>query len=674
MESVGAATFGEALGRLSRSAFVGREEALAVLETALLEASAEPRIVTCVGLAGVGKTTLVQHFVEAAARRGHRSFWIEGERLAPNVQAFERELRRECDWRGLGHGERADILVIDAFEKLSRLENWLFSEALPQAGASLLVLLTSREPLRVRTTVRPGLRDIHRELRLDAFDFAEAQAYLHRSRVPEGLHRRIIEFTQGHPLALALVAMRFASDPTHELTADLEADVMRTMLEEFLREIGPGPRRDALYALSLPRATDSELLSGMLGYPSEELYHWAEQLPFVQRSRGGIFPHGLVRSILHYTAQDLPRFNDFASRGLEVILQRARGAPIDVQRELLLEMLYVGRHRSQGSAPFPLEGARSTSLMVGGPQHVEPCARILRRVLGPESEALFRYWMRRQPDRLHVAVDEKDEPAAFSLSLRLSELTDADLRRDPVVAAAHAAWQQGFQGGGPTACFRFFLSRGGHRPDSPLIESIVCSVPFATGTASPPMTTLVFAMPCPDLWEPLTALFPLERIPSTLADVDGLPHGVFIGDLSAGLSAGMSPDEATLATMRMLALAILGQGAPMPSAPACPLPISHLRDALRDLYRPHQLAGNPWVALPPFSGSTEAFVERVRALIGEMADNPAYADSAAVLHATYIEPAVKQQAAAVQLGLAYGTYRHRLRKAIAELSSLLRSG
>ena len=673
MRSVGGATFGEALGRLSRSAFIGRGDALAVLETALLEASAEPRIVSCVGLAGVGKTTLTRHFVEAARQAGHRSIWIEGERIAPNAHAFERELRRECDWQDLGHRERADILVVDAFEKLSRLESWLFGDALPRAGASLLVLVTSREALGVKTTVQSGLRSVHRELRLDAFEFAEAQTHLRRSGVPARLHHRIIEFTRGHPLALALVAIRFASDPAHELTADLEADVMQTLVEEFLRGIGPGTKRDALYALSLPRATDRDLLSGMLGYPSDELYHWAAQLPFVQRSRVGIFPHGLVRSVLHYTAQSLPRFNGFASRGLEVILQRARGAAIDVQRELLLEMLYVGRHRPEVSARIPFEGARSTSLMVGGPEHVEPCAQIIQRVLGPESEDLFRFWMTRQPDRLHVAVDEKEEPAGLSLSLRLSDVTEADLERDPVVAAAHVAWGRELGGLGPAACFRFFLSRHGHRPDAPLIESILCSGPFTTSTTKPAMTTLVFTMPHPERWVPLTTIFPLKMTHSDPTEVDGLPYGVFIGDVSAGLSPRMSPDEATLATMRLITHAILGESAPTPRArePDPPRPVSELRDALRDLHRPPELASNPLLALPAFSGEPAKFVARVRALIEQMAASPAYADSAAVLHATYIEPAVKQQAAAVQLGLAYGTYRHRLRRAIAELNSLL---
>lgn len=94
-----------------------------------------------------------------------------------------------------------------------------------------------------------------------------------------------------------------------------------------------------------------------------------------------------------------------------------------------------------------------------------------------------------------------------------------------------------------------------------------------------------------------------------------------------------------------------------------------LREALAARHRPHELRTSPLASLacvrdrpgPPERALAEVLDEVCR----ELAASPGYASAGRLLEVTYLDPAtVKQEAAAAALGLAFGTYRYQLRRAL----------
>jgi hypothetical protein len=94
-----------------------------------------------------------------------------------------------------------------------------------------------------------------------------------------------------------------------------------------------------------------------------------------------------------------------------------------------------------------------------------------------------------------------------------------------------------------------------------------------------------------------------------------------------------------------------------------------LRDALAARHRPHLLRASPLASLAcvrALSGPPErALAEVLDEVCRELAASPGYASAGRLLEVTYLDPAtVKQEAAAAALGLAFGTYRYQLRRAL----------
>jgi hypothetical protein len=73
----------------------------------------------------------------------------------------------------------------------------------------------------------------------------------------------------------------------------------------------------------------------------------------------------------------------------------------------------------------------------------------------------------------------------------------------------------------------------------------------------------------------------------------------------------------------------------------------------------------------PGKGFADVLRRLLRQAIDELGTHRRGDDLVAVVHHTYLEPAPKQRAAAHEAGLAYGTYRRRLREAIALLTERL---
>jgi hypothetical protein len=661
--------FSGAAHRALLRSFVGRARALELLDGALAEASAEnePRLVTCLGPAGMGKTTLLQVFAEQARTAGSRIVWISAGELEKDEASLERVLGAPLE--GLGSTPSADLVVVDALERDPALLAWLFDDVLPKVGARVLVVTTSRDPALLGSQAS-ALSAISRELRLRPLTDEETIDALARRGVPAEQRAELAVLAAGLPRAVAELAQRsrvdrptpFAERPPHELVDAVAAGIVRDLPSLV--------HRHAVEAMAVACALDEPLLAAMLadvlppGTDLHALYTWLGALTFVVRDARGLIPHPRVRDALlrELEVRDPVRLRELGQSAANELLRRVDGAGLPTRHHHVLEALFAQRSELGLSASL-LEGAGQERLRRASGADLELAARLIESV-DPSASALFAH----HPERVVILARPEAAPSMIAMLLSLDE--DG--------APADALSRQA-EGAAPRVLARTFTSSTREARIAAHLAAQVALSMLAIESLDArtyegelpaeliPHAPLLGAVRVAGSELFSTDLFALSGGASGAVGVErlafaiGMPlrqRGAFVSQVppamlapnaSPGVQGWVAPapfDEATLATW--------------------------VRSALAARHRPHELKKSAMLALacvdrlvrggvPPEAALGQLLDESCRAL----ASAPAYESSARLLEVTYLDPSiVKQEAAAAELRLPFGTYRYQLRRAL----------
>src|SRR6476659_5251805 len=131
---------------------VGREDERAILHR-VLDADG-PLVVFVHGLAGVGKSTLVQAFAVEARARGATVLRLDCRAIEPTERGFlaalagatggELSTPHDAAARLASLGDRV-VLILDTYELL-RLDPWLRQTLVPSLSDNVRIVLSGREP------------------------------------------------------------------------------------------------------------------------------------------------------------------------------------------------------------------------------------------------------------------------------------------------------------------------------------------------------------------------------------------------------------------------------------------------------------------------------------------------------------------------------------------------
>ena len=671
-------TFQSALDRIDAALFVGRESQLASLDRFVDEAREEPRIVLVLGAGGAGKTALVRQFLRG--RSTGKTVWISGERLPPNPEAFVASLAEQVDGglAGLGVGDDVDVLVIDAFEKIAVLERFIVDDMLPKAGARLMVVITTRARTSPTSPIVKRAGALVREIVVPPLGATEAKLLLSRRKVPASAHADIIAYAAGHALALSLIASRYEQDPEYHFYAESAPDVVATLVEEFIEDAPSPLHEDALFALSMPPAMDEELLVAMLGCErtkGRDIFRWLSALSFVERHGDGLVPHALVRNALYdRLATTTPsRHLRLARNGAELLLARLDDVEPMRGHELLLRALYMRRNVARGLDPLGLDCLYQTSVRQCSPAEVNDAAAIVERWEGPDSSARFRAAFAHDPGFVYVVHNGDNETIAINAYVSLRDLPESVWRGDVQLEAAYALWAKlDPERVWDLAVARWWFTTNGYQTLGYDIQTNMMSGPFIVASRAPQLRWAVYITTPPEAWRPLAPTFGLDTT-DMIIEAGGRRAGVFFVDTHNLAGSPHSPrQQAILAARQFVSLlGSLGTTEPAQSMPR-PSFAAAVRAALPLLRRPRELSQNALVDARIARGTgVDGLIRAFDAACTALAAREPSADSALVLRTTYIDTSRKQEAAAAELGMPYGTYRHRLRRAIEELTEEL---
>ena len=247
-------------------ALIGRErERAALLE--LVERDM-PLVAVVHGIAGVGKSTLLQAAAVDARARGTLVVALDGRAFEPTERGFLTSLGSAlgtplatiADATGALAGDARVLLTIDTHEQLRLLDAWLRQSFVPALPQNVRLLLAGRD---TPSAWQRDLGDLLRTIRLDNLSDEAARTLLRRAGVDGAVAGRVARVARGHPLSLQLAAGALAERPG----LPAEDAVLGPMVEELARLYIDGldrMTRRALDAAAVVRRTTLTLLEAML--------------------------------------------------------------------------------------------------------------------------------------------------------------------------------------------------------------------------------------------------------------------------------------------------------------------------------------------------------------------------------------------------------------------------
>ncbi|MBC7292780.1 MAG: ATP-binding protein, partial [Thermoleophilia bacterium] len=145
--------------------FVGRRAELELFSQALSAEESPFVVLHLFGPGGIGKTTLLREYVRLAAEHGRPVYWLDGRNVDPSPQGFLLALSHAIDPRAppLFPNALTDlppaVLILDTYERLTALDDWLRETFLPALPAHVLVVIAGRQPPAEPWRTDPAWRD-----------------------------------------------------------------------------------------------------------------------------------------------------------------------------------------------------------------------------------------------------------------------------------------------------------------------------------------------------------------------------------------------------------------------------------------------------------------------------------------------------------------------------------
>ncbi|MCL7942381.1 winged helix-turn-helix domain-containing protein [Marinobacter sp. ATCH36] len=395
--------------------FVGRREELATLHT-LLDADG-PRVMHIYGIAGIGKSRLLDVFVSLARSQGATIVKLDCRSVEPTIEGFMRELCKALGGR-IGNLDKATarlgelgarvILVLDTYEVYRLMDTWLRQTWVPALPDNVRLLCLGRErPLAAWRTSPEGR---FCAMAVGPLVEAEASSLLIRAGVPAKAAARVAHATHGHPLALQLAASAYAERPDLSFEEVSLQQVLEELTDMFLADAGDPVTRRALEASTVVRRVTVSLLRALLpDLAPRDVYDRLRGLPFVDQAEDGLLIHDAVREAIAHSlrARDPSAFIGHQKAAWQQLIEEAHAAGRAELWRYTADMLYLIENPVVREAFFPT----GTQRLAVEPATADDDAAIVSIIECREKSGAAAHlcrWWRRRPDTF-VVVRGRDE-------------------------------------------------------------------------------------------------------------------------------------------------------------------------------------------------------------------------------------------------------------------------
>ncbi|MEV1177282.1 hypothetical protein [Nonomuraea sp. NPDC049784] len=641
---------------------MGRGAELEVFGRALDGDAEAPFAFYLSGAGGIGKSALLRRMGDRARDAGRRVVELDGRFVGRDPAEFEQAAEDFVR-------EPQTVLFIDSFEHCQWLENWLWQRFLPRAAEGALAVVAGRLAPQPQWTADPAWAGLLLVRELTALSEGEARELLAAASVRPERRGRVLRFAGGNPLALTLAA---AADATGRTDGDgtPSAEVLRTLLAGLIGEVPTAAHRRALEVAAQAHVTSEELLAAVLADDDvHEIFTWLRELPFMESNARGLYPHDAARETLkadlRWRAPNA--YGTMRQRLAEEYLRLLREAPEERVRAVTDELFYLFREVEKLAKTrvwaTPEDEVHESALH---PDDHDLILRMAEETEGPESAALVRFWLDRQPDRFSVfRLISTGRIVAFTARLVLPAPPDeTEIAADPVLAAAwrYSEETSPVRPGEHIAMTRFSIYPEHYQEPSRVIDlsnsRVQAEAARARGRAHGFLPYRDY-----DAWA--------ERLRGVLVDSGERPS---VGGRTYGL---FTIDWRKIPVESWLRHLINATEMPSLSGPSGVSRIAFdqgVREALQHWRAPSAFAACSLLRARLVADSADPVADLrtvLREAVEEIAADPRSARARDVLAATYFSGVPTQEAAARRLSLPYGTYRRHLRQGLDLLCEAL---
>ncbi|MFG2991687.1 ATP-binding protein [Streptomyces sp. NPDC048257] len=653
---------GERLSRARVQAFIGRDEQLGCFGEALDGDPQAPFAFYVYGPGGIGKSTLLRRLADRARAAGRLLVELDGRFVSRDPADFEQAAGPFLDVAGT-------VLFVDSFEHCQWLESWLWHHFLPRAADDTLVVLAGRRAPQPQWTADPAWSRLLHVSELEPFSEEQARNLLMAAQLRPEIRDRVLRFAGGNPLALSLAAAAGSGGCGNQEIWAPTADVLRTLLAGLIGEVPTAVHRRALEVAAQAHSTSEELLASVLpGEDVHPLFSWLRDLPFMESTHRGLYPHDAARETL---AADLRwrapnAFESIRQRLADEYLRILREAPEERVWTVTDDLFYLFR---EGETLARLRSWSREEEVHDRPLHpddIDVLLRMAEETEGAASAELVRYWAQRQPQAFSVyRLVDTGRVVAFTARLELPAPADPqDVATDPVVAAA---WRYTEATAAVSPGEHIGVSRFSIYPERYQVPSRVIDLSSSRAQAEAARArgrAYGFAVfRDAETWG--------ARVRGTLDDTGARPR---VGEYTYGL---FGVDWRHLPVEAWLMNFISASQAPVLAGPS-PVSRSAFDQAVREALAHWRDAGAFAACALMRTRLAADFADPVgelrallRRAVDDLAGDPRGVRARDALAAGYFSGAPTQEAAARRLGLPYGTYRRHLRQGLDLLCEAL---
>ncbi len=510
---------------------VGREDEMDVLRRLLGEGG--PLVVFVHGIAGIGKSALVEAFGVEARAAGATVLRLDCRSIEPTERGFLAALEgktggelttAEAAATRLGKlGERV-VLVLDTYELARLLDPWLRQAFVPALSDKIRIVLSGREP--PMTGWPTALGGLFRGLALENLDRDEAEDLLKRAGVDDADADRIYRLARGHPLSLRLAASALAERPEVSLEAVTVKAIVEGLTELYLGGLDPTTRL-ALDAASVVRRPTLSLLAAMLPDTApQDAFDRLRMLPFVELGDDGLVIHDTVRESVAalLRSSDPARSKRYRAAAWRQLREEVAHAPHDEMWRYTADLLYILQNPIVREAFFPTtdhllsaEAARPAD----GPAIVE----IARRYMPPASASVMETWWRLAPEAFRVLRDRLDTVAGFYNVCEIDRVSHRLVGEDPMLARCWDHLRRNPVPPGQRVLFsRAWLSRDYGEAPSPVQAASWLDIKRLYMEMRPTLRRIYSIVQDAATYGPMVAPLGFELLPGDPIEFDGVPY------------------------------------------------------------------------------------------------------------------------------------------------------
>jgi len=446
---------GDIVSERALAAFAGRaREVDALLQ---LFEKGGPLAMYVHGVAGIGKSSLLEVFAARVRSTGGRVVRIDCRTVEPTVDGFLTELSdalgepllavEEVVERLSSFDERI-VIALDTYEVFRLMDTWIRQVFIPALPVNVRVAIASRNPPSPAWRTTPGWQGLFRSLLLGPLSETEALGYLTLSGIAPDVARRINLIARGHPLALGMAASIVLSEADRPVEEASLQQVMETLSRSYIEAVPDPLTRRALEASSVVRCVTEPLLHALLPEaPPRDTMERLAVLPFVEPRRDGLFIHDAVRSAIasSLATRDPDSHREYRRAAWAYLQNRLRVAHGMEPWRYTADLLFLIQNPVLRQAFFPI-GPQPLALEPATPDDEPAVHQIVSERAAPEREALLAWW-RYQPDAFRIVRDRDGGACGICVAIRASDVNDAVYASDPIAAA----WRRDVLARGPSA-------------------------------------------------------------------------------------------------------------------------------------------------------------------------------------------------------------------------------